>query len=77
MRLVRCCRGLFILLDAGAALVLYIQFAGGPDEKEQADWEEAAMMAVGGLLIATAHLLNRKLRARCHCAQCDVARGQH
>lgn len=65
--------GLFCLLGAGAALVLYIQFAGSPEEKEKTDWKEAGVMAMGGALIATSHLLNRKLRAQCHCAQCDAA----
>ena len=66
--------GLFCLLGAGAALVLYIQFAGPPEEKEQADWQEATVMAVGGSLIVASHILNRKLRAQCHCAQCDSSR---
>jgi len=66
--------GLLILLSAGAALVLYIQFAKGPEEKEHADWIEAAVMAVGGSLIAASHVLNRRLRASCHCTQCEASR---
>jgi hypothetical protein len=67
--------GLFILLIAGAALVLHTQFAGTPEEKEaRTDWNEAAVMVVGGSLIAASHLLNLRLRARCHCAQCEVTR---
>lgn len=63
--------GLFALLGAGAALVAYIQFAGAPEENEtQTNWREAAVMAVGGALIAASHLLNLKLRARCGCGQC-------
>ena len=64
--------GLLVLLCAGAAVVLYAQFAGPPQEKEtQADWHEAIAMAIGGSLIAASHLLNLKLRARCHCARCE------
>ena len=63
--------GLFILLIAGAALVLRTQFAGSPEETGAlTDWNEAAVMVVGGLLIAASHLLNLKLRTRCGCAQC-------
>ena len=65
-------RGLLCLLGAGTALVLYIQFAGPPDENEtRTDWHEAIAMFVGGALIATSHLINLKLRARCRCAQCN------
>jgi MerC mercury resistance protein len=64
--------GLLVLLGLGAALVLYIQFAGPAEADEtQTDWLEAAAMMAGGLLIATSHLLNLKLRARCHCSQCE------
>lgn len=66
--------GLLVLLCAGAAVVLYTQFAGPPEEKEtRADWHEAIAMFVGGALIATSHLINLKLRARCHCTQCQEA----
>jgi MerC mercury resistance protein len=70
--------GLFILLVAGAALVLHTQFAGQTDEKEtQTDWNEAAVMFAGGALIAVSHILNRRLRASCHCKQCcDAARNK-
>ena len=64
--------GLFVLLAAGAALVIYIQFGGPPEEKESANWTEAAAMMIGGALIAISHLLNLKLRARCHCSQCEA-----
>ena len=62
--------GLFGLLGAGAALVLYVQFAGPVEEKEEANWKEAGVMAIGGSIIATSHFLNRRLRAQCDCAQC-------
>jgi hypothetical protein len=69
--------GLFILLFAGAALVLHTQFAGPPEENEtRTDWSEAAVMFAGGALIAVSHVLNRRLRARCHCTQCDAARNK-
>lgn len=68
--------GLLCLLSVGAALVLYIQFAGPPENEEKKEWKEAAVMAVGGSLIAVSHLLNRRLRARCHCADCNQARGR-
>jgi hypothetical protein len=45
--------GLFGLLGAGAALVLYLQFTGSSEEN---------------------HVLNRRLRAHCHCSQCDTNR---
>ena len=65
--------GLLVLLGAGAAVVLCTQFAGPPEEKEtQTDWHEAIAMAIGGSLIAASHLLNLKLRARCHCTQCEA-----
>ena len=64
--------GLVVLLCAGAAVVLYTQFGGSPEENEtRADWNEAIAMLIGGLLIAVSHLLNLKLRARCQCAQCE------
>ena len=64
--------GLLVLLCVGAAVVLYTQFCGPPDEKEaRTDWHEAVAMFAGGALIATSHLINLKLRARCHCAQCE------
>jgi hypothetical protein len=61
--------GLLILLVAGAVLALEIQFGGLPGEKANTDRKEAAVMALGGTLIAASHLLNGKLRACCHCAQ--------
>ena len=65
--------GLLALLAAGAALVLYIQFGGAPDENEaRTDWHEAIAMFIGGSMIATSHLINLKLRARCHCSQCEA-----
>ena len=65
--------GLLLLLGAGAALVGWIQFGGVPDENEaRTDWHEALAMMLGGALIAAAHLINLKLRARCHCAQCEA-----
>lgn len=64
--------GLLALLAAGATLIVYIQFGGAPGENEaRTDWHEAIAMFIGGSLIATSHLLNLKLRRRCHCAQCD------
>ena len=64
--------GLLGLLGAGAALVIYIQFGSAPEENTtRTDYHEAAAMAIGGSLIAAAHLLNLKLRAKCRCAQCD------
>ncbi len=67
--------GLLALLAAGAALVLYTQFGGTPDENEtRADWHEAIAMFIGGGMIAASHLLNLKLRACCHCSQCNAAR---
>ena len=64
--------GLLVLLCVGAAVVLYTQFRGPPDENEaRTDWHEAVAMFVGGALIATSHLINLRLRARCHCAQCE------
>src|SRR5581483_8562853 len=68
--------GLLVLLCAGAAVVLYTQFAGPLEEKEtRTDWREAVAMFAGGALIATSHLINLKLRARCCCAQCAFAIG--
>lgn len=65
--------GLLALLAVGAAVVMGIQFAGPAEADEtQTDWFEAAAMMTGGLLIATSHLLNLKLRARCHCSQCEA-----
>jgi len=61
---------LFSLLGAGAALVLYIQFAGPPEDAENREWKEAGFMACGGSLIAVSHLLNRRLRAGCDCRHC-------
>jgi len=67
--------GLLVLLCAGAAVVLYTQFAGPPEEQEtRTDWHEPIAMAIGGSLIAASHLLNLKLRARCHCARCEATR---
>ena len=67
--------GLLALLAAGAALVIYIQFGGPPDENEaRTDWHEAMAMFVGGSAIAASHLLNLKLRHRCHCVQCNSSR---
>ncbi len=64
--------GLLVLLCAGAAVVLYTQFGGPLEETEsRTDWHEAIAMFVGGALIATSHLINLKLRARCHCAHCE------
>src|SRR6267142_6253646 len=64
--------GLLALLGAGAVLVGYIQFAGAPEENEaQTNWREAAVMAIGGSLIAASHLLNLKLCTRCGCRQCN------
>jgi MerC mercury resistance protein len=64
--------GLLVLLCAGVAMVLYIQFIGPPEEKgTRTDWHEAMAMVIGGSLIAVSHLLNLRLRARCHCAQCE------
>jgi hypothetical protein len=69
--------GLFILLIAGAVLVLHTQFSGTPEENEmRTDWNEAAVMVVGGALIAAAHLLNLRLRARCGCRQCNQSGKQ-
>jgi len=66
--------GLLVLLCAGATVVLYTQFGGPPEEKEtRTDWHEAIAMFVGGALIAASHLINLKLRARCHCAPCQGA----
>jgi hypothetical protein len=66
--------GLFGLLGAGAVLVLYLQFAGSSEEREHTDWIEAALMGIGGALIAISHVLNRRLRVHCHCLQCNAAR---
>jgi peptidoglycan/LPS O-acetylase OafA/YrhL len=64
--------GLLVLLCVGAAVVLYTQFGGPPQEKEtRTDWHEAIAMVIGGSIIAVSHLMNLKLRARCHCAQCE------
>ena len=64
--------GLLVLLCIGAAVVLYIQFGGRPEAKEtRTDWHEAAAMAIGGSLIAISHLINLKLRTRCHCHECQ------
>jgi MerC mercury resistance protein len=64
--------GLLVLLCTGAAVVLYTQFGGPSEEKEtRTDWHEAIAMVIGGSIIALSHLINLKLRARCHCAQCE------
>jgi hypothetical protein len=69
--------GLLVLMCAGAVLVLYIQFAGPPEENEaRTNWCEAAVMAVGGALIAASHLLNLRIRARCGCTQCKQSGKQ-
>jgi len=66
--------GLLILLCTGAAVVLYTQFGGPPEEKEtRTDWHEAIAMVIGGSIIAVSHVINLKLRARCHCTQCQEA----
>ena len=66
--------GLLLLLCTGAVVVLYTQFGGPPEEKEtRADWHEAIAMVIGGSIIALSHLINLKLRARCHCSQCEEA----
>ena len=65
--------GLLVLLCAGVTVVVRVQFGGAPEENEtRADWHEAIAMFIGGALIAASHLLNLKLRARCHCAQCEA-----
>lgn len=63
--------GLLVLLGAGAAVVIYIQFGGNPEVKEtRTDWHEAVAMAIGGSLIAVSHWLNLGLRKRCGCQKC-------
>jgi len=63
--------GLLVLLAAGAAIVIYIQFGGRPEEREtRTDWHEAIAMAVGGSLIAISHWINLRLRGRCRCCEC-------
>ena len=65
--------GLLVLLGLGAVVVMDVQFADPAEaDKTQTDWHEAVAMMAGGLLIAASHLLNRKLRARCHCSQCEA-----
>jgi hypothetical protein len=60
--------GLLVLLVMGAAIVIYTQFGGQPEEKDtRTDWHEAVAMAIGGSLIAVSHFINLKLRAPCHC----------
>jgi len=64
--------GLLALFGAGAVVVVYIQFGGAPEEVEtQPNWREAAVMTIGGSLIAASHVLNLKLRRRCGCRQCN------
>lgn len=66
--------GLFILLGGGAVVTHAVQWFG-PDiccAKERANWTEALVMCVGGLAIASAHLLNLRLMRRCDgCPACS------
>lgn len=61
--------GLLALLGAGSVLILFAQFG----ETGGSEWFEAGLMVIGGSIIASSHIFNRKLRARCHCIQCEPA----
>ncbi len=64
--------GLFAL---GGGLMLWLQFTAGPDCcAHDFSWFRAGGMGLGGLAIATAHVLNRRLCQRCQHPGCT---GDH